>query len=99
MLASGCPTESWDQFLNYRVHAETDRLELQGQWYSLKQQVGEEPRRYLTRASVLRQKLQAYGWVQTDHDANLHYVRNLLPDYEIQRSVFCWPIQSSRRNW
>ncbi|CAB1105183.1 unnamed protein product [Ectocarpus sp. CCAP 1310/34] len=88
ILASGCPTESWDQFLNfYRVHAETDKLELQGQWYSLKQQVGEEPRRYLTRTSVLRQKLEAYGWVQSDHDANARYVRNLLPDFNVQRSV------------
>ncbi|CAB1098478.1 unnamed protein product [Ectocarpus sp. CCAP 1310/34] len=88
ILDSGSPTESWDQFLNFcRVHAESDKLELQGQWYSLKQQVGEEPRRYLTRASVLRQKLEAYGWVQSDHDANVHYVRNLLPDFNVQRSV------------
>ncbi|CAB1101489.1 unnamed protein product [Ectocarpus sp. CCAP 1310/34] len=60
---------------------------MQEQWYSLKQEVGEEPRRYLTRASVLRQKLEAYGWVQSDHDANVHYVRNLLPDFNVQRSV------------
>ncbi|CAB1104194.1 unnamed protein product [Ectocarpus sp. CCAP 1310/34] len=59
----------------------------QGQRYSLKQQVGEEPRRYLTRASVLRQKFEAYGWVQSDHHANVHYVRNLLPDFHVQRSV------------
>ncbi|CAB1109120.1 unnamed protein product [Ectocarpus sp. CCAP 1310/34] len=65
-----------------------DQLELQGQWCSLKQQVGEEPLRYLTRASsVLRQKLEAYGWVQSDHDANVHYVRNLLLDFNVQRSV------------
>ncbi|CAB1103599.1 unnamed protein product [Ectocarpus sp. CCAP 1310/34] len=70
-----------------RISAETDKLEWQGQWYSLKQQVGKEPRRYLTRASVLRQKLEAYGWVQSDHDANVHYVRNLMPDFNVQRSV------------
>ncbi|CAB1120614.1 unnamed protein product [Ectocarpus sp. CCAP 1310/34] len=88
ILASGCPTESWDQFLNfYRVYAERDKLELQGQLYTLKQQVGEEPRRYLTRASAPRQKLEAYGWVQSDHDANVHYVRNLMPDFNVQRSV------------
>ncbi|CAB1105338.1 unnamed protein product [Ectocarpus sp. CCAP 1310/34] len=64
-----------------------DKLELQGQWHSLKQQVGEEPRRYLTGTAIHRQKLEAYGWVQSDHDANVHYVRNLLPDFHVQRSV------------
>ncbi|CAB1112066.1 unnamed protein product [Ectocarpus sp. CCAP 1310/34] len=74
--------KAWHNYIQ-----ETDKLEWQGQWYSLKQQVGEEPRRYLTRASVLRQKLEAYGWVQSDHDANVHYVRNLLPDFNLQRTV------------
>ncbi|CAB1102593.1 unnamed protein product [Ectocarpus sp. CCAP 1310/34] len=69
-----------------------------GQWYSLKQQVGEEPRRYFTRASVLRQKLEAYGWLQSDHDANVHYVRNRLPDFNVQRSVLLAHLESSR-NW
>ena len=88
ILSAGSPQEGWACLRKYyETRAGSKKAKLRRDWSNVKQAEGEMPREYLTRASVIRTKLESYETPMDDVEANHHIAAGLSSLYEVGTSI------------